>query len=290
MPNVESMAPKSLKGSVLVVEDNEVNQELLAQHLKHLGIDFAIEGNGELGFQAALAGEYDLILMDIQMPVMDGKEAVKILRSVGYNKPIYAVTANVMAQDITEYRQIGFNGHIGKPINKKHFYSILCKYLQVNTGNESCTTEQFDYMEEAREKFFASLPGYKDTLLDACVNQKNDALNAILHQLKGLCGNFELKELDALAKQAYHLSEKGNSEAFARSEQLAAMIDVTLTEFENEKTLNFLILDDVDATRELLCGLLTSVLASPKYKFEVSIYYAATAEQALQMLKSTKSV
>lgn len=235
MPNVESMAPNSLKGSVLVVEDNEVNQELIAQHLKYLGIDFAIEGNGELGFQAALAGEYDLILMDIQMSVMDGKEAVKILRSVGYNKPIYAVTANVMAQDITEYRQIGFNGHLGKPINKKHFYSILCKYLQVNTGDESYATEQFDYMAEARKKFFASLPGYKDTLLDACVNQNNDALNAILHQLKGLCGNFELKELDALAKQAYHLSEKGHSGAFARSEQLATMIDVTLTEFDNEK-------------------------------------------------------
>lgn len=55
-----------------------------------------------------------------------------------------------------------------------------------------------------------------------------------------------------------------------------------------KKTVNFLILDDVEATRELLRGLLTSVLASPKYKFEVSIYHAATAEQALQLLKKHK--
>ena len=119
-----------LSGKVLVVEDNDMNQQLIAQNLTAAGLEYQIECNGEEGYQAALAGDFDLILMDIQMPVMDGKEAIGILRAVGFNSPIVALTANVLPQDVTEYRQLGFNQCLAKPIERDKFYQVLASYLE----------------------------------------------------------------------------------------------------------------------------------------------------------------
>lgn len=206
---------KPLSGKVLVVEDNEMNQLLIGQNLAAAGVEYDLEGNGEDGFQAALSGDYDLVLMDIQMPVMDGKEACTILRSVGYNSPIIALTANVMPEDVEEYAQIGFNLHLAKPIEREKFYSTLARLLkpQVDpnrTFNSQQKTElqDLDVYNEIKSKFIQQLPDYRDKLQIALTNNEQKSVESVLHQLKGLCGNFDLPELTELVLTSYEAVRK----------------------------------------------------------------------------------
>ncbi|BDX08269.1 ATP-binding protein [Planctobacterium marinum] len=194
---------KPLQGSVLMVEDNEMNQLLISQNLSAMGIEYHIEDNGEEGYQAALAGEYDLVLMDIQMPVMDGKEAINILRAVGYNTPVIALTANVMAEDITEYKRLGFNTWLGKPIDRDKFYRTLAYYLPVKTTSTKTSVADLEDYASLQEKFIASLPTYAAELELAVEQQNAQAAERVLHQLKGLCGNFTLDHLNQLVTLMY---------------------------------------------------------------------------------------
>lgn len=197
---------KPLKGKVLVVEDNEMNQLLIGQNLNAAGINFDIENNGEEGYQAALAGDYDLILMDIQMPVMDGKEAIGILRAVGFNSPIIALTANVMPEDVAEYKQLGFNTHLAKPIERDRFYGCLAKFLQQASDKDDIQDIQsLDVFADVKAKFLEQLPGYRESLVEALQNSDQKTAESVLHQLKGLCGNFDMPELTELVQKSYQV-------------------------------------------------------------------------------------
>lgn len=184
---------KPLNGKVLVVEDNEMNQLLIGQNLKAAGVNFEIENNGEDGYQAALAGNYDLILMDIQMPVMDGKEAIGILRAVGFNSPVIALTANVMPEDVAEYQRLGFNAHLAKPIERERFYGCLAKFLKESSdtvSNQSLAA--LDVYKDVQEQFVKELPQYQQKLELAVAEEDQKSAETVLHQLKGLCGNFDM--------------------------------------------------------------------------------------------------
>ena len=195
-----------LSGKVLVVEDNDMNQQLIAQNLTAAGLEYQIECNGEEGYQAALAGDFDLILMDIQMPVMDGKEAIGILRAVGFNSPIVALTANVLPQDVTEYRQLGFNQCLAKPIERDKFYQVLASYLEAaeESNADKNPRLEIDNLDEIQDKFLKRLPDYKEKLQDAVKEQNHKSAEGILHQLKGLCGNFHFDSLSKQVEQAYN--------------------------------------------------------------------------------------
>ena len=119
--NRGNIAPKplvipSLVGNILLVEDTKVNQQSITFNLQQTvaQVDFAV--NGLEGLQKALAVQYDVILMDIQMPVMDGKEAIKSLLQLGVSTPNYALTANIMPSDIQSYAALGFMGALSKLI------------------------------------------------------------------------------------------------------------------------------------------------------------------------------
>ncbi|MCC8194599.1 MAG: response regulator, partial [Deltaproteobacteria bacterium] len=106
---------------VLVVEDNEMNQEIAVGLLELMGIAPTLAGNGEEAITLCEKQEFDLILMDIQMPVMDGLEATRRIRASGkFNTatvPIVAMTANAMSTDKEKSLEAGMNAHIAKPIN-----------------------------------------------------------------------------------------------------------------------------------------------------------------------------
>ena len=85
--------------------------------------------NGALAVELALAREFDLILMDMQMPVMGGMEAIGKLRAAGYRKPIAALTADAMDEDVQRYREVGCDEFLAKPINQRALSSVLAKYL-----------------------------------------------------------------------------------------------------------------------------------------------------------------
>ena len=122
---------------VLLVEDNELNLEIAVELLKYAGLEITIAKNGLEGldkFKAAPPGTYTLILMDIQMPVMNGLEAAKAIRALpvkdAQTVPIVAMTANAFPEDIAATLQAGMNEHLSKPIDLEQFHSILQKWCQ----------------------------------------------------------------------------------------------------------------------------------------------------------------
>jgi len=116
---------------ILIVEDNEKNLKLVRDVLQVKGFATVEAGSAEDGIKLAAQRKPDLILMDIQLPGMNGIEALKVLRSDPETKPIpvIAVTASVMQQDRTLITQAGFDGYIGKPINIKKFLDSVREAL-----------------------------------------------------------------------------------------------------------------------------------------------------------------
>jgi len=104
---------------ILLAEDTPDNQRLISMFLKRYNIDLVIVDNGKKAVDEATRNDYDLLLMDIQMPYMNGIEATDTLIKAGYRKPIIAVTANAMQDDISLYKKIGFSHVVAKPIVKK---------------------------------------------------------------------------------------------------------------------------------------------------------------------------
>jgi len=123
--------------NVLLAEDNNINADIVTRLLQkaNLKVDRAINGHEVCEmFGKADAGYYGVILMDIQMPEIDGYEAAKLIRMSDHIEaktiPIIAMTANVFSEDVAKALSCGMNGHVGKPIDKKNLYSILEKVIK----------------------------------------------------------------------------------------------------------------------------------------------------------------
>jgi len=129
----ENSLHAQFQGQVLVADDRPVNQILIQILLKKLGLKVAIVDNGK---QAIEKMNYDLIFMDMQMPVMDGCEAVRFLRSRSVQTPIIALTANAMPEDRRKCIEAGFSDYLTKPIDYPQFVEIIEKYLKpISCGN-----------------------------------------------------------------------------------------------------------------------------------------------------------
>lgn len=117
---------------ILIVEDTLDNQTLLQFMLRRYGFEMVFASNGQDGANKALEGDFDVVFMDIQMPFMDGFEAVRILRDQGYSKPIIALTAHAMDSDRTKILSSGFNGYLSKPVRREELVESIEKFgLQV---------------------------------------------------------------------------------------------------------------------------------------------------------------
>ncbi|MGV2704126.1 UNVERIFIED_CONTAM: response regulator [Aeromonas salmonicida] len=117
---------------ILLAEDNELNQQVAMELLRAVGADVSIAGNGAIALKMAEQQPYDLILMDMQMPVMDGLAATRQLRqqeSDGHQIPILAMTANVMAGDRERCLAAGMDDHIAKPIDPDKLYAALQRWV-----------------------------------------------------------------------------------------------------------------------------------------------------------------
>jgi CheY-like chemotaxis protein len=122
-------ATPRLKGRVLVADDGIDNQRLIERILQVAGLQVEVVDNGaaavERVLQAASQQPFDAVLMDMQMPVMDGLEATRTLRDQGYAGPIIALTANVLPEDRERCAEAGCTGFAGKPIDRAHLYDAL---------------------------------------------------------------------------------------------------------------------------------------------------------------------
>jgi PAS domain S-box-containing protein len=113
---------------LLLVEDAEANQELVSTILRSVGVEVDIASNGAEAVDAVQVSCYDLVLMDVQMPVMDGVQATQMIRKLGgdlANLPIIALSANVLPEQVAEYHRAGMNAHLSKPINPREMLAAI---------------------------------------------------------------------------------------------------------------------------------------------------------------------
>jgi len=207
----------SLQGSsILLVEDNDTNQEIILGLLEDSGIAIDIAANGLIAVDRYQANpnKYELILMDIQMPVMDGYEATQLIRQDNQDIPIIALSANAMKEDIEKSHEVGMNAHLNKPIEVEKLYEVLFQYLSQKsqstivspkTIQETLPIPQLEYIDS--NKGLAYLAGNTKLYLRLLNNFLNDYkdldLQALddaeckrkIHTLKGLSGNIGATKL-----------------------------------------------------------------------------------------------
>jgi two-component system sensor histidine kinase/response regulator len=130
-PSAVDLAPLR-DARVLLVEDNEFNQEVALGLLKDANMSIDVAQNGEVAVRMVGAKKYDVVLMDMQMPVMDGIQATKLIRANPLFRalPIIAMTANVMVSDREKCDEAGMNDHVDKPIDPDELFRVLVRWIK----------------------------------------------------------------------------------------------------------------------------------------------------------------
>jgi CheY-like chemotaxis protein len=120
---------------VLVVEDSEDNRVLIEHFLTRAGIQVDLAENGREGVAKATSRNYDLVVMDIQMPILDGHQATRELRLRGYKMPIVALTAHAFQEDRERAMANGFTEYLTKPINRATFLEVIVARLNLSIAH-----------------------------------------------------------------------------------------------------------------------------------------------------------
>jgi signal transduction histidine kinase/DNA-binding response OmpR family regulator/HPt (histidine-containing phosphotransfer) domain-containing protein len=194
---------------ILLVEDNEINLEVAIYLLKETDAFVSIAKNGLEAVYKVKNEKYDVILMDIQMPVLDGYEATKIIRNeLHYEGPIIAMTANVMSHDIEKCLKVGMNEHIGKPLEIEEFYETLLKVLgkELLPNSHCALKENIGALDKVGAigrlggneklwlqttcKFYEKYKNLPSSIREMIDKNEQENLQIYMHSLKGLCGTI----------------------------------------------------------------------------------------------------
>jgi CheY-like chemotaxis protein len=200
------VAPKpsiKLDGRILLAEDGEDNQRLLMAFLKSAGVQvtLAVDGAEAVRLSKEANYDYDLVLMDMHMPIMDGYQATGALRQAGYGKPIIAVTANAAAEDRAKAMAAGCSDYLTKPISKQMLLTTCAGHLKpaspeaASAGSIPAAAEpsaplSSSFVNDARvakvlDRFVARLPERVNQIRQCLDGGNLDALRQAVHNLKG---------------------------------------------------------------------------------------------------------
>jgi diguanylate cyclase (GGDEF)-like protein len=213
-----------LSGRVLLAEDGVDNLELIKSYLHEAGLEVAVAENGRAAIEAAMASRFDLILMDMQMPEMDGYTAARELRKRGMTIPIIALTANAMTHDRARCLQAGCDDYMAKPIDTSIFFTTLARYLKqapgaaavggqaVASGPVAIPTPPEPKLRSKRaddpkarrllDQFISRLPQRVDELKTLSEQQDLEGLSQAVHRIKGAAGGYGFDEVSVLAAKA----------------------------------------------------------------------------------------
>jgi two-component system, sensor histidine kinase and response regulator len=251
-PHQESLNLAPLKGRrILVAEDNLVNQEVATELLREVGLTVDVAEDGQQAIDLASSNDYDLILMDIQMPNVDGIEATQAIRRMpGHTSvPIIAMTANAFNEDRDICLGAGMNDHLAKPVTPEKMYATLLRWIRVEplpvssnsspapgTQDESLRSMLYSIanldVDEALKVVSGKLLRYHrllklfarshrddaDKLLSALDNNRLDEAQNLAHSLKGSAASIGARKIQKIAESIelplkQHLS---NASALAR--------------------------------------------------------------------------
>jgi signal transduction histidine kinase/DNA-binding response OmpR family regulator len=231
-PAIAPPAPvQGLRGRVLLAEDGPDNRKLIGAFLKRVGLDYAVAENGAEALEQALRDDFDVILMDVQMPVLDGVGATRALRAAGCGVPIVALTANVMAEDVERYLAAGCTRWVGKPIDFNALAQCLAQLLPqpAPAAAPALSGEKLDGYAKICRAFAAGLPE-RLAQLQACIaaGQREQAAE-LLHMLKGSAGSFGYPRVTDCAREMEQAIRDGQPQAAVQNmmEQLMMLDEVS---------------------------------------------------------------
>ena len=236
-----SLGPQPRRGSrstrhrlkVLLAEDNAVNQLLASRILESLGHHATVVSNGREALAAVGAGDFDLIVMDVQMPEMDGFEATAEIRelekSSGKHIPIIAMTAHAMKGDRERCLAAGMDGYVSKPIRIGDVENAVDRAMAGKKSSDTGSTSKKNIIDEAAildgmdgnrkllrdltRIFLADCPKQLAEIKSAIDMGNAERLRRAAHALKGSVGNFAAKRAIAIASQLEALGKTGNFDA-----------------------------------------------------------------------------
>ncbi len=197
----EAEPAPALTGKVLLVDDVEDNRKLVSYLVHNSGAEVDTAENGQQALEMLQFQNYDLILMDMQMPVMDGIEATRQIRERGLDIPVVALTANAFREAREQCEQVGVDGFLSKPIDVKVLNSVLVMFLEEGTGDgEPLGSICSDFAKDPElrdivEQFVATLPDDMVRMEGLYHRKEWHALTDALHSLKGTSGNMGFIEI-----------------------------------------------------------------------------------------------
>jgi PAS domain S-box-containing protein len=225
--------PSTRSLRVLLTEDNPVNQKLAVRLLEKRGHSIHVVANGKEALQALEQQPFDLVLMDVQMPEMDGFETTEIIRQrerdSGRHVPILAMTAYAMKGDREKCLAAGMDDYVCKPIQPRELWEAIDRLTQTTAEAKHKTSAKAGVLNESEirqrigddpallrelvEVFFADFPRLWQNVCDALDEGDAAKLHRAAHTLKGSVGNFAAHRAQQAAEQVEQLAAKGDLEA-----------------------------------------------------------------------------
>jgi signal transduction histidine kinase/DNA-binding response OmpR family regulator len=230
----QAAAQQRFEGHVLLVEDNFVNQKVAVRFLERLGCTVEVASNGAEGVAACQQRRFDIVLMDLQMPVMDGMSATRKIREweTSGHIPIIALTANAMTGDRELCESAGMDGYLTKPIEVERLRNILSKFglekRDIGTSAPPVDLGEFNRITDGDPAFAQELVGAFVTsaeqqlaeLVSAATNDDRTSIARAAHKLKGACANIHARALAALAERIESDSAASDASTLRRDNEL----------------------------------------------------------------------
>jgi CheY-like chemotaxis protein len=204
-----------LSGHILCADDNEDNRQLVAYLVAKTGAQLTLVEDGQQALNVAENTQFDLVLMDMQMPEMDGLQATTILKQRGLLAPIIMLTANVDSNSKKNMLAAGAKAHFAKPIDSQSFYTMLGEYLCDESGYDKdggaddkavVTNKSLTKFHHKGSEFEQLIQIYrlsfKDKLADiqVAIEQQDWAqIKSLMHKLKGSAGSYGFQQLSDFA-------------------------------------------------------------------------------------------
>ena len=240
-PQLDWIKTQRLSGSILLVEDGDTNRKLISHLVRRIGVEVVEAENGQVAIEKATARSFDLILMDMQMPVMDGYTATRRLRQLGVTTPIVALTAHAMKGDEEKCRAAGCSGYLSKPIDFEDLIGMIRQNLDTDAqcdANESSPPAACDALASALSsddpEVYNLVSDFRDCLGGRLVAMRHAfqardfaELAHLLHWLKGTGGTFGFAELSQIAQRLEPLVDQQSlDELEAGLAELEALIGI----------------------------------------------------------------
>jgi len=233
----------TFEGEILLCEDNPMNQQVICEHLSRVGLKTVIAENGKIGVdmvQERLAEskkQFDLVFMDMHMPVMDGLCAAEKILEIDPTLPVVAMTANIMSDDRETYTKSGMSGYVGKPFTSQELWRCLMKFFTPVSWSEEDLKKQEQEDEKLKskliKKFVITNSGLYEEIQTSIDSGDLESAHRFAHTIKSNAGQLGKTKLQSIAGEIENNLKDGvNLVTHEQLEEFNVELKAVLAEFE----------------------------------------------------------